>query len=328
MLKISIIIPVYGVEAYLERCLDSVCNQSYTDLEIILVDDGSPDRCPVLCDEWAAKDGRITVIHKKNGGLSDARNAGIEVTTGDYLLFIDSDDYVAPTMCERLLDAAQEAKADIAMCGFYWMYPDHKEIQENVMDDGAVVERAAILETWIKCETVDFVVAWNKLYRRDLFFTPEHIRYPVGKLHEDEFITYKLLYTANRVVFVKEPLYYYIQRSGSIMANYTERNLNDYTEAVCEYVKWADSYAPDKRKLMEYHTMRSIWGIMERCDDNSQLKNRKTICDVLQKYADLEVHKFLLNPLVTKKDIIKYLLFKVNAFVFVIKLRRRLKAAG
>ncbi len=323
-MKISIIIPVYGVEAYLERCLDSVCNQSYTNLEIILVDDGSPDRCPVLCDEWAARDGRITVIHKKNGGLSDARNAGIEVATGDYLLFVDSDDYVAPTMCERLLDAAQEAKADIAMCGFYWMYPDHKEIQEIVMDDGAVVERASILETWIKCETVDFIVAWNKLYRRDLFFTPEHIRYAIGKLHEDEFTTYKLLYAANRVVFVKEPLYYYIQRSGSIMANYTERNLNDYTEAVCEYVKWADSYAPDKRKLMEYHTVRSIWGVLQRCDDNQQLSNKQEVCRNLKNFEKANVGNFFYNPYVTIKERIKYIMYKMGIYVICFKLWQRI----
>lgn len=326
-MKISIIIPVYCVENYLTRCLDSVCNQSYTKLEIILVDDGSPDNCPAICDEWGRKDKRIKVIHKKNGGLSDARNAGIEVATGNYLLFIDSDDYIAPTMCERLLNAAQAADAEIAVCNFWWMYPEHKEIQSTKMPDGKIVERSAILETWIKNWTVDFVVAWNKLYRRDLFFTPEHIRYPVGKLHEDEFTTYKLLYAANRVVFVKDPLYFYVQRAGSITANYTEKNLNDFVAAVCEYVKWADSFAPKKRPLMEYLTVRCVLGIMRRCDKNTQLANRHDVCNYLRNFVDKEIMDFRHNPYASCKDYAEYILYKMGIYIPFMKLWKKLRSS-
>ena len=126
---ISVIIPIYNVHAYLGKCVESIISQTYGELEIILVDDGSPDDCPVLCDAWALKDKRIKVIHKKNGGLSDARNAGIEMAQGEYILFVDGDDYIAPYMCEHLLAALEDSGADMAECSFYWEYTDRKENQ-------------------------------------------------------------------------------------------------------------------------------------------------------------------------------------------------------
>ena len=183
------------------------------------------------------------------------------------------------------------------------------------ISDGTVVPQSEILETWARCGGVEFVVAWNKLYRREFFFTPEHIRYPVGRLHEDEFTTYKLLYAANRVVFVKKPLYFYVQREGSITASYTERNLEDYAKAVCEYVKWADSYAPDKRKLMEYHTVRSIWGILQRYDKNTKLTNRDDVCRYLRNFVDSEITDFWYNPYASYTDYVKYTWYKMGVFV-------------
>ena len=324
-MKISIIIPVYGVEEYLNRCLDSVCSQSHIDLEIILVDDGSPDKCPVICDEWARKDKRITVIHKKNGGLSEARNAGIEVATGDYLLFIDSDDYVDSTMCESLLKAAKDADAEIAVCNFYWMYSEHKEIQSTYLPDGKVIEKSAILETWMKCKTVDFVVAWNKLYRRDLFFTPEHIRYPVGRLHEDEFTTYKLLYTANRIVFIKKPLYFYVQRKDSITASYNEKNIYDYIKAIFGYVQWAQRFAPEKQRLMEYLAFNAVLGVIHRCDEKFPQSIRRDVDNLLLDFINKEMSDFGNNPYATKKDYVKYIMFKNGIYISCKKICHLLK---
>ena len=129
---ISIIVPVYKVENYLERCLISIIRQSYQNLEIILVDDGSPDDCPLLCDAWAEKDKRIRVIHKANGGLSDARNVGIDASHGDYLMFVDSDDYISLEMCQKLMNTAIIEDADIVSCNLYWTYGDGTRRREQM----------------------------------------------------------------------------------------------------------------------------------------------------------------------------------------------------
>ena len=121
---ISVIVPIYNVEKYVNKCVGSIVNQTYTNLEIILVDDGSPDRCPEICDEWAKKDSRIKVIHKKNGGLSDARNAGMKIASGDYIAFVDSDDWIAPEMYERLLMAIKNDNSDIAACAVKMVWED------------------------------------------------------------------------------------------------------------------------------------------------------------------------------------------------------------
>lgn len=237
--KVSIIVPIYKVEDCLDRCVESLVHQTYTDIEILLVNDGSPDRCPKLCDSWAERDGRIRVIHKKNGGLSDARNAGIEEAAGEYFLFIDGDDYVRPDMCEKMISAAEKNQSDMVISSFIWKYPD-KEIVQS-MCTGKVPQcfsNIEMLKIFFMKKTIELSVAWNKLYRRDLFFTSEDIRYPVGKLHEDEFTTYKLIYAAHNVTILPEALYYYVQRNTSIMSAFSQRNLLDSIEAAESYIPW------------------------------------------------------------------------------------------
>ena len=176
MKKISVIVPIYKVEAYLERCVRSLCHQTYKNLEIILVDDGGPDNSGQMCDAMALQDSRIRVIHKKNGGLSDARNAGIEQATGDYIAFVDSDDWYDPTMLEVLYQLCQRNDAQIAECSYRSIYQDH--VQAETSCSGALLEMtsAQAIESnldWKYCKPV----AWNKLYRRDVV---GDIRYPVG----------------------------------------------------------------------------------------------------------------------------------------------------
>ena len=237
--KISIIIPVYKVEKYLNRCMMSIIGQTYTNLEIILVDDGSPDNCPELCDCWCRKDNRVHVIHKKNGGLSDARNAGIEAATGDYILFVDSDDYIMTDMCEKMIKVAEDTHADMVVCSFIWKYPTEEKVQSMVI--GNTIQsftNIELLKIFFMKKTVELTVAWNKLYQRRLFFTQEHIRYPVGKLHEDEFTTYRLIYEAKNITIIPDALYYYVQRDASIMSEFRSRNLNDSIEAAESYITW------------------------------------------------------------------------------------------
>lgn len=210
---ISIIIPIYKVEPYIRRCIDSVIRQTYSNLEIILVDDGSPDNCPAICDEYAQKDNRIKVIHKTNGGLSDTRNAGLDVCKGDYITFIDSDDWVAETFIETLYNSILDSAADIAICEFSKANKYHID-QQNTTSYQTYTSKEILLELF-KCKHISLATAWCKLYKIELF---KNERYPVGKFHEDEFVTYKLYYAANKICYIPQKLYYYFQRSDSIMA--------------------------------------------------------------------------------------------------------------
>ncbi len=211
---VTIIIPVYKVEQYLDKCVESVVNQTYKNLEIILVDDGSPDNCPAMCDEWAKKDSRIKVIHKKNGGLSDARNAGLnEMAKNGYVIFLDSDDYLSPTTCEDLLGLVKKYEADVAICNFARVNEDGKI--ENVNNENVVTifegnDRFDLLNIY----PVQTIVAWGKIYKKDIF---NDIRYPVGKIYEDGYVVHQYLYEAKRVVYSSKQLWFYLQRQDSIM---------------------------------------------------------------------------------------------------------------
>lgn len=208
---ISVIVPVYKVESYLDDCVKSILAQSFTDFELILVDDGSPDRCPAMCDAWAEKDGRIKVIHKENGGLSSARNAGLDVMRGEYLTFIDSDDYVKSNYLERLYGALKEYDADVSVCELIWGKSTcERESKETTVCTGKEACLAICSENSV---TMSMVSACTKLYKKQLF---ENLRFPLGKLHEDQFVTYRAFYPCKKVVRVYEPLYYYRDNSASI----------------------------------------------------------------------------------------------------------------
>lgn len=216
--KISVIVPVYNVEKYLCKCIDSIINQTYTNLEIILIDDGSPDNCGVVCDDYFLKDNRIKVIHKENGGLSDARNAGLDIATGDYISFIDSDDYIHKDFYKTLINLIVKYNADIAQCGFLDVYEE--DVDNFSKDKLYINEKITILNNneainnLFNKNYVNTVVVWNKLYKRKLF---KNIRYPKGKIHEDEYTTYKLLFSAKKVVSISMEMYYYLRRPNSIM---------------------------------------------------------------------------------------------------------------
>lgn len=208
---ISAIVPVYKVEKYLGRCVESLLAQTYENIEIILVDDGSPDTCPVMCDEYAKKHEKIRVIHQENKGLSGARNTGIDNAKGEYLAFVDSDDLWSPHFLESLYKALKENDADIAQCRWEYMHGD--ELKEAYDADAKTVcftGREMLANLYIQTGAY-YVVAWNKLYKKELF---ENIRYPEGRIHEDEATTYKLFDLAKKCVFVDNALYGYYVGSG------------------------------------------------------------------------------------------------------------------
>lgn len=235
---VSVIIPIYNVEKYIRKCVDSIIRQTYKNIEILLVDDSSPDQCPLICDEYAKKDQRITVIHKNNGGLSDARNAGLKIAKGEYVAFVDADDYVDDNFIEILLNTAIKENADISVCSYYKVYK-HKIVAPTKSISSTVLNNIEAMRDIFTIPSLCEVMAWNKLYKRDLF-THNNILFPIGKIHEDNFTTYKLFYYSNSIVFTNQPLYYYVQREGSIMGSKFNKRSLDMIEASHLAVKWVN----------------------------------------------------------------------------------------
>lgn len=212
MPQISVIVPVYKVEPYLRRCVDSILGQTFTDFELILVDDGSPDNCPAICDEYAAKDSRVHVIHQENGGLSAARNAGIDWvfsnSDSQWITFVDSDDWIRSCMLDTLYKAAVEKCVEVSVCGYEKTEERKPEVSENTPS----AEIWEVEEFYTAC-TVNATIACAKLYHIHCF---SEIRYPDGKLHEDEFTTYKILFAQPKIAVISAPLYCYYHNPNSI----------------------------------------------------------------------------------------------------------------
>ncbi len=236
---ISVIVPVYNVEPYLDRCVESIVNQTYRNLEIILVDDGSPDRCPQMCEAWAERDARIRVIHKENGGLSDARNAGMAVASGELIGFVDSDDWILQDFFRILYDGLSKNDADISVCDILITDKDCVSYQSRTEFVYAIRNFEDAFADILRNKGIR-AVAWNKLYRRWIL---ENEAYPVGKYHEDEFLTYQLLDKAKRIIYVNCPLYCYYQRPESIMHSVTVKHL-DVLDAHYERLAFLENKYP------------------------------------------------------------------------------------
>lgn len=256
MSEIAIIIPVYNVEKYLCRCLDSILSQTVQAFTVVLVDDGSTDNSGKICDNYSSDNKRIVVIHKPNGGLSSARNAGLdwvsEHTEIEWVTLIDSDDFVSSDYLEQLISAAEFYHTEISVCGF--------ERTENNFISGSNNEE----QKTEKIEVADFyrnygvnaTVAWGKLYKLSLF---NEIRYPVGKLHEDEFVTYRLLFQTDYIAYVNKKLYAYFINNSGIMANWNPKRL-DSLDAIKERMKYfaANGY----NDLVEEHHKTYVWNLV------------------------------------------------------------------
>lgn len=281
---ISIIVPVYKVEKYLVRCIESIRNQTYSNLEIILIDDGSPDACPSICDEYALKDERIIVIHKENGGLSDARNTGIEMAKGEYIGFVDSDDYIHPDMYENLLKIAIANTADIAVCDVEKVYSGNyilnDEGEDNVRFYTGIQAVANIFDAELYLRSV---VAWGKLYKKSLF---DSIRYPKGKLHEDEFVTYRLYYKSSKVAYTDKRYYYYLQREDSIMGERKRKISDDVLEA---YEELGDYFEKREEKfvvqLVKYRYLCMLKRGIEELEKSSDKDEKRKGKELHKKYC-------------------------------------------
>lgn len=221
---VSVIVPVYNVEKYLDKCIQSIQRQTYENLEIILVDDGSPDRCGKICDEYAREDRRISVLHKKNGGLSDARNAGVDIASGKYLLFVDSDDFIDEDLIRQTTESAEKYQSDIVLFDFKRLEPDGTveicSMNKIPTDQGVrVADYPKVI--------VDSVSACDKFFRRE-FFVNSRIRFPLGYHYEDLGSIPKYMLAAKTISYVKEPFYNYVIREGSIITGTgVEKNYHD-----------------------------------------------------------------------------------------------------
>lgn len=233
--EISIIVPVYNVEKYLKKCIDSIMNQTFKNFELILVDDGSTDGSSNICDEYEKVDKRITVVHKRNGGLSSARNAGIDIANGKYITFIDSDDFVDNRYCEYLYSTIIEYDADIVISDFI----RYKSKEEILSSDNRIIisvkdGKSACKELYSN-SVVKYVVAWGKLFKSELVRKHYFLE---GKIHEDEFFTYKLYYESNVVVELFNKLYYYRINPNSITMNVFTLKKYDTIDALNERIDY------------------------------------------------------------------------------------------
>ncbi|MBR3683781.1 MAG: glycosyltransferase [Lachnospiraceae bacterium] len=238
---ISVIIPIYNTGKYLEKCIESVLNQTYTDLEVILVNDGSTDNSLDICREYEKKDPRVILISQENKGISAARNAALKAAKGDIFSMVDSDDYLEPEMFELMLDKMNEQDADIVACNYRKVYENPKDNPSCDEEESESVHvydgKEAVKQLMEGKNATRLIVAHCKIYKKHLF---EQVFYPEGKVHEDEFVTYLLIYKSKRVVFFEKKLYNYMQRQGSIMSEIANVKLSvfDKSDALYERVRY------------------------------------------------------------------------------------------
>lgn len=314
---VSIVIPIYNVEKYIHKCIESVLGQTYKNLEIILVEDGSPDRCPSICDKYAQEDKRIKVVHKENGGLSDARNAGIEIAKGDFIAFIDGDDYIAPNMIEVLLKLSIAEQACITVCNYCRVFSNGKEIPRKTKFSTKVMNNIEALEDLFMSPSCCEVMTWNKLYDLSLF-KQNAICFPKGKIHEDNFTTYKLFYAAKKIVYTDTILYYYVQRADSIMSKKFNLRRLDLLEAVKQTKDFVKLYRlPLDQQVTNYEMMMhfNILNSMVYSVDENRAVWKKIRSDLLTMMKPL-----LRNPYVSVKHKIGLLLLKFGVYSSAIKL--------
>lgn len=298
---ISVIVPIYNVEKYLNKCIESIVNQTYKNLEIILVDDGSPDKCPQICDEWAKKDKRIKVIHKENGGLSDARNTGLDNAKGDFISFIDSDDWISKSMYAILIKEIKKYDCDIIECGINYINDINGEIIRITDCQNKCIFNVDEAMFELVNEKLLHQVVWNKLYRKECI---NGFLFKFGKYNEDEFWTYRVIHQSKKVMCIPNKLYFYRQRGDSIMGNFSAKNI-DALEARYERLNFFEEYYPN---LVSNEQLRQIYLCIyfyqKVLISDIDKKIRKKALNKIKKYYRLvNLNTISLKKLTTKEKI-------------------------
>ncbi|MEI5907738.1 glycosyltransferase family 2 protein [Bacillus spongiae] len=277
-LMVSVVVPIYKVEKYIHRCINSLINQSYKQLEIILVNDGSPDNCGEIVDEYARKDERIKALHKQNGGLSDARNYGMKYVTGGYTIFVDSDDWLEEKMIEELVRCSHELKADLVQSAFYYSYEDALLFDNrnySITSDPLIMNNKEAMLELVKNEKVKNF-AWGKLYKTEMI---KDLSFKKGVLFEDVFWAHKVIKRVNKLVLIQKPLYHYFQRSDSIVSTYSLRNL-DMIEGLKERLQFIEMHYPELlnesyKQLLKSHLIHYNLLLVNRKKDKRGEKRRE-----------------------------------------------------
>ena len=307
---ISVIIPVYNVASFLGRCVDSVRGQAYV-TEILLIDDGSTDGSGALCDKYAAEDPRILVIHKKNGGLSSARNAGLDLAKGDYISFVDSDDFLEPEAYEKMLSCARRHQAELVCAGRFDL-----DGATGKKEKGLCPEKEEALSgpdfvgrmfTWKNVDSA----AWDKLYARSLF---DGLRYPEGKICEDVPVTYRAALKANKVALLPEPIYNYYHRPGSITTAPVSQKSFHFAAHTQEIVEDIRARCPEILPQAKYLRVWSLAHPMMLCQESNQVAAFREEYKACKRELAKELPFLLGSPLFSKKEKLHDLLLVLGLF--------------
>lgn len=303
---VSVVVPVYKVEEYLNRCVDSILKQTYTSIEIILVDDGSPDNCPLICDQYASLDSRVLVIHQDNLGLSGARNAGIRIAKGEYIAFVDSDDYISANYISKLLNTCIRYDAELSMCSFNCnMFPSI-QVPDGLYSGYEILSKTLEFGEWWN------VVAWNKLYKRNLL-TDDF--YPIGKINEDEFVFHSLVLKCDKIALCSDKLYFYCLNPNSItQSSVSIRNL-DLVEALTNRLIFI--YSNTINDLITFASDNVLNAFIKTVSNipisELYLKNNLRFKKI---YANMMDALACSEPFLTKKGRVKYILIRLSPVLF------------
>ncbi|RKQ33493.1 glycosyltransferase family 2 protein [Oceanobacillus halophilus] len=319
--KVSVIVPIYKVEKYIYRCLESIISQSYKDIEIILVDDGSPDNCGKIADHYQEIDQRIKVIHKENGGLSDARNFGMKEVTGEFTMFVDSDDWLEKDAIKVMINKIVKYKADVVQSAFYYAYEEQLLFdqryykQDNPPD---IINNQLLMKELVINEKVKNF-AWGKLYRSEII---SGISFKKGVLFEDVFWAHQVMHRVEKFVLVNQPLYYYYQRDDSIVANYTPKNL-DIIKGLIERHKFIERYYQNLAELSHKNILKMCLIhynllILNRKKDKSGIHRRNVQSYIRDNYTSFK--KAISNDKELKGQLF---LFSIHPFLLLLFLAVR-----
>lgn len=311
---VSVIVPVFNVEKYVEKCVNTILNQTYKNLEIILIDDGSTDSSGKICDEYAEKDERITVIHKENGGLSSARNAGLSIVTGGYITYIDSDDYVSKEYVEVLYQNLRDNNADIAIGSFRYVYEGDTDVEIELK------EMCGPVLIWNNEETLYHMLlqrnittsAWGVLSRREYW---SDVKFPKGKLFEDMGTSYKIYAKANKVVFVNQIIYYYMMRHGSIQNTSFNIKKMDELEMVTQCKNFIDERYPRLREATTNRLISCCFHMLFSMNDFGIEEGRKLV-GLIKQYRRKMVFGRTVNKKVRFGCLCTYLGFDLTKLIY------------
>jgi len=315
---ISVIIPVYKAEAYLDKCMDSVLNQTYRNLEIILVDDGSPDQSGAVCDRYAEKDPRVCVIHKKNGGAADARNHGLDKARGDYVAFVDSDDWIELNMYEQLLEQLQENNVKLCVCGRFDVINGEKVAGLGPKSNGRITEKEAFRKLLVEKELDSSPC--DKLYDKSIF---AELRFPVGVINEDAAIIHQIIANAGEICLLDKRLYYYNHHAESVTtSSFSEKKLimKKHAEHTVEYIT---AQYPDLNDVAQAYLAKryiELCVCIVRADKEVQ-KLQRSLYEEMMRYVH-SVKQFLQT-----KDRVKYIMLRLRVYNTLFPLAKRIAVA-